>query len=68
MSIYGWDFLAVCHHPDKFDDHRHCDSDDLMFWICRMTSHGLMFNEFCYFTGRKSYVKSPPCHVWWPLV
>ena len=30
MRLYGWEFLAVCHQPDKFDDHRHFDGGYLM--------------------------------------
>ena len=38
MRIYRWELLAVCHHPDKSCDHRHCDCGDIMFLICHMTS------------------------------
>ena len=34
MQIYEWEFLAVRHHPNKFWDHKHCDSGDIMFLIC----------------------------------
>ena len=36
-------------HPEKFEDHRHCDSGNLVLLICHMTSRDLMFNWFCYF-------------------
>ena len=35
--VSGWEFLAVCYHPDKFGDHVHCESGD-MFLICHVTS------------------------------
>ena len=28
LHIYGWQLLATCHHPEKFDDHRHYDSEE----------------------------------------
>ena len=31
----------VCHQPDKFGDHRHCDSGDLLISMCHLTSDGL---------------------------
>ena len=43
MPIYGWELLAVCHHPDKFGDQRHFDSGDIMNLICQLTSLDHMF-------------------------
>ena len=37
MRIYGWEFFALYHHPDKFGDHRNCDSEDVIFLICLVT-------------------------------
>ena len=37
MRIYGWEFLGLYHHPDKFGDHRNCDSEDVIFLICLVT-------------------------------
>ena len=63
MQIYGWELLAVCHHPDKFGDHRHCESGGRCL-ICHVTSYVHMFKGLCYFMGGSlSLVKSPPCHV-----
>ena len=41
----------VCHHPGKFGDHGHCDSEDIMFLICYMTSGNCMFKGLCEFMG-----------------
>ena len=43
MRIYGWELLALCHHPDKFGDHRHCDTGDAMFLMCHVISCDHMF-------------------------
>ena len=43
MRIYGWELLAVCHHPDKSCDYKYCDSGDIMFLICHVTSLEHMF-------------------------
>ena len=50
MRIYGWELLAICHHPDKFGDHGHCESGD-MFLICYVTSSDQIFEGLCYFMG-----------------
>ena len=38
MRIYGRELLAVCRHPDKFADHRHCYRGDIMFLVCHVTA------------------------------
>ena len=42
MQISGWESLAVCHHPDKFGDHGHCESG-YIFFTCHLTSPDNMF-------------------------
>ena len=63
MQISGWESLAVCHHPDKFDDHGHCESGN-MFLVCHVTSPDYMF-KWLYVTlwVEAFYGKSPPCQV-----
>ena len=48
MRIHGWKHLALFHHPDKSDDHRHCKSGDKMF---------LFLKKFYMITCLKGYVK-----------
>ena len=43
MRIYGWELPALCHHPEKFGDHTHCDTGDAMFLICHVISRDHMF-------------------------
>ena len=33
----------VYHHPDKFDDSKHCDMGDLIILACRVTSCDYVF-------------------------
>ena len=40
----GWEFLEVCHHPNRFGDHGHCESGD-MFLDCHVASPGHLFKE-----------------------
>ena len=42
MQISGWEFLAVCHHSDKFGGPGHCEKGN-MFLICHTTSPDHMF-------------------------
>ena len=44
----------VCHIPDKFCDHKHCDSGNIMSSICHVTSNEHMFKGLCKFMGRSS--------------
>ena len=37
MRIYGWELIAVYHHPERFGYSSHCDCGD-MFFIRHMTS------------------------------
>ena len=55
----------VCHDPDKFCDYYHCDSGDVMFLICHVTSRKHMFKELCGFMGGSSSrsVTILPCLV-----
>ena len=47
MRIYGWELLAVCHHP-KSRDHKHCDSGG-MFLICHVSSREHILKGLCEF-------------------
>ena len=49
MQIFGWELLVVFHDPDTPCDHTHCDSGDIMFLICHMTSRERMFKGLCEF-------------------
>ena len=60
IQISGCEFLAVCHHPDKFGDHGHRESGD-MFLICHVTKPDHMFKWLLY--GMTFHGKSPPCQV-----
>ena len=48
MPIHRWKLSALCHHPDKFGDHRYWILD-IMFSIYHLTSHDLMFKVLCKF-------------------
>ena len=37
------ELLLVCQNLAKSCDHRHCDTGDLMFLICHMTSNNHLF-------------------------
>ena len=52
IRINEWKLLAVCHHPDKFGDHRYFDNGDIMFMICHWTSRDQIFKGLCEFMGR----------------
>ena len=41
----------VCHHPDKFCDHRHYGSGVIMFLICQLSSSKHMFKGLSEITG-----------------
>ena len=56
--MYGWEFLAVCHHPDKFGYHRHRESED-MFLICHVTSR---LKGYVILWVEATHGKSPPFH------
>ena len=43
MEIYWWEHIVVCHYPDKSCNHKHCDSGDITFLICHVTSREHMF-------------------------
>ena len=40
----------MCNNPNKFCDHRHCNSED-MFLICHLTWPDHMFKGSCEFMG-----------------
>ena len=63
VQIYQWELLAVCPHPEKFSDHRHCDSGDV-FNLPRDTC----LKGYVKLWVKSPHGKSPPCHVWCPLV
>ena len=50
-EIYGRNLLALCNCPDKFCDHRHCKTGDIMFLIHRVTLCDHMFKGLCEFIG-----------------
>ena len=66
-EFIGGSSLQYVTSPDKFCDHKHCDSGD-MFLICHVTSREHMFKGLCEFMGEAPHGESIPCHVWWPLV
>ena len=43
--------LAILHLPDKFDDHGHCNGEDLMFLICHVTSRDCVLQYLYHFNG-----------------
>ena len=50
-------------HPcDRSCDHKHCDSGDIMFLICLMTSSQHVFKGLCGFMVDTLH------SVWWPPV
>ena len=49
--MYVWELLKVCHHLGKSCEHKHYDSEDIMFLICHMTSRKHMFQGLCEFMG-----------------
>ena len=63
MKIYSWKLLGVCHHPDKYCDHKQCDNGDIKFLICHVTSREHMFKRLREFMGGTPQGQSPTCHV-----
>ena len=47
MQIHVWELLALGHLPDKFGDDGHCDSGDITFLICYVTSREHMLKGLC---------------------
>ena len=45
-AIYGWKFLPICHHRDKFCDYKHCHSGGILFLICHVISSEHMFEGY----------------------
>ena len=43
MRTYDWEIFAVFRHPNKFCDHKYCDSRDILFLICNVNSRNHMF-------------------------
>ena len=64
MQLYKWEPLTLSHLPAKFDGHRHCGSGD-MFLICHVT---IFLKGYVPLRVKFPHGKSPPCHVWHPLV
>ena len=64
-KFYRWDLLTIHYHPDGFGNHRNCDSGDIMFLICHLTSRNHMFKGLCEFMGWSSsqLVTTLPCFV-----
>ena len=46
-----WKPLKVCHNREKSSDHCYCDSEDIKFSICHLTSCDYIFKELCEFKG-----------------
>ena len=67
MWIYGWELLAVYHHPDKSCGHKHCDIRD-KFSICHVNFRKHMFKDYMNLWVEVPHSESPACHVWWSLV
>ena len=63
MRINWRDILAVCDHPDKFGDHKHCESRDIMFLICQVTSRHHMFKSYVTLMVKASNGISPACYL-----
>ena len=63
--MYRWDLLTVCLHPNNFSIHRHCNSVDIMFLICYMTSCDPIFKWLYEFMGGgpSQEVTALPCLV-----
>ena len=45
MGLYGW--MPLTHHTAKFGDHKHCNSRDMTFLICRVISGEYIIKESC---------------------
>ena len=43
MQIHRGDLLTACHNPDKFGNHKDCDSKDIVLLICYVISRDHMF-------------------------
>ena len=56
MWTYGWEFLAVCHRPEKTGDHRHFESGDIFLIFPYLKEYVTLRVEPC-------QSKSQPCHV-----
>ena len=49
MWVYGWELLVACHHPDKFCNHKYCDSGDVFNLSCDLLwAHVWRVNGFFY--------------------
>lgn len=48
------EFVVVTHYPGKIGNHRHFNSEDIMFLNCYVTSCDCMFKGLCEFLGRSS--------------
>ena len=55
----------VTHHPDKFGDHKHCDSGDIMFLICYVTT---CLKVYVNLWVEANHGRSPPSHIFWPMI
>ena len=58
----------MCHHPDKFGDHSHCDSAELIIFICNVTSNDMRLKGYVILRVQDPHGKSPPCLVWYSMV
>ena len=44
--------LKVCHHPSKFDSHKHCGSVDMIVLVCYLILTDHEIKGSCGFMGR----------------
>ena len=61
IRIYGWELLAVCHHPDKFGHHMHCNSGD-MYLLCHVTSQDHIIGGSSDLMDESPHGKLSTCH------
>ena len=66
VASFFWDPFMLSKHPAKFGVHRSCESGDIPFFICHVTTWSM-----CHVTlwVESPHLKSPPCYVWgsWAL-
>ena len=61
--LVSWGSLIQSHHTPKLGAHRSCESGDIPFFICHVTT--ILKSHVTLQVG-SSHPKSPPCHVWGP--
>ena len=62
-------FLKISYVPfyrkSPFGCHRHCGSEDIMFYVWHMILQDYMVKGSCDFASGTPHGKSPPSQVWW---